>query len=201
MFGEGAAGTVISNCPGLLSAGGGPAAGLHGAHWMARDGWAGHSSKEHVDTPVWKFPSGPACLGSIGSQAGLGWAGLGAEECKEGGCPEVTTPSTRYVRLPPQLLEEPSEGDGGCGSCTDGEVCLWGNVSVDGIFSEINCPVNSSHLGCSKAESRARKQGCEWVSSGPFQQLLPLAGVQSAALFTQQDAALKCTSGHFYKIM
>ena len=66
---------------------------------------------------------------------------------------------------------------------------------------EINCPVNSSHLGCSKAESRARKQGCEWASSGPFQQLLPLAGMQSTALFTQQDAALKCTSGHFHKIM
>lgn len=49
--GKGAAATVTSNCPGLLSVGGGPATGLHGAHWMARDRWAGHSSKEHTDTP------------------------------------------------------------------------------------------------------------------------------------------------------
>ena len=47
--------------------------------------------------------------------AGPDRAGLGAEECEDGGCPEVTTPSTLCVRLPPQLLEEPSEGDGGCG--------------------------------------------------------------------------------------
>lgn len=67
--GEGAEATVTSNCPGLLSARGGPAAGLHGAHWMARDRWAG--APRSIDTAVWKFPSGPACLSSIGSQ-GLG---------------------------------------------------------------------------------------------------------------------------------
>ena len=35
---------------------------------------------------------------------------------------------------PPQLLEEPSEGDGGCGPCTQEKSICGGNVSVDGIF-------------------------------------------------------------------
>ena len=125
--GEGAAATVTSNCPGLLSAGGGPAAGLHGAHWMARDRWAG--APRSIDTGL-----------EVSIRTGLPqlhWisrAGPDAEECKEGGCPEVTTPSILCVRLPPQLLEEPSEGDGGCGPCTQEKSICGGNVSVDGIF-------------------------------------------------------------------
>lgn len=77
--GEGAAATVTSNCPGLLSAGGGPAAGLHGAHWMARDRWAGaprsiqtpQSGSFHQDQPA----SAPLDLkGWAGpGQARLGW--------------------------------------------------------------------------------------------------------------------------------
>ena len=73
---------------------------LEGAYRHPRSG------SFHQDRPTWA----PLDL--------KGWAGpgrAGCKECEERGCPEVTAPSTFCVRLPPQLLEEPSKGDGGCG--------------------------------------------------------------------------------------
>ena len=124
--GEGAAATVTSNCPGLLSAGGRPATGLHGAHWMARDRWAGHSSKEHTDTPGLEVSirTGLPGLHWI-SRAGPGRAGLGARSAKsvdvQRSRPRLHSVSDSH----PSSWKSPVRGMGVV-ACTHGEVCLWG---------------------------------------------------------------------------
>ena len=103
---------------------------------MARDGWAAHSSKERVDTPVWKFPSGPACLGSIGSQ-GPGWAGLGWAGCRGVQRGWVSRGHDLIYTLCPAPTPTPGRAQWGMGPAdpvlTEKSVC-GGNVSVDGIF-------------------------------------------------------------------
>lgn len=124
----GGAAAVTSICPGLPSAGGGPAAGLPGAHWMARDRWAGHSSKEHTDTPglevsirtglprlLWISRAGPG-------RTGPGWVQRSAKTVGvQRSRPRLHSVSDSH----PSSWKSPVRGMGVV-ACTHEEVYLWG---------------------------------------------------------------------------